>query len=48
MAKKIQSNVFSLTAALWAKLELKAAEPRTIDPAKPIVRSRIGPSNDVP
>jgi hypothetical protein len=47
MAKKIQSNECSLTAAVWAKLEAKAAEARSVHPAKPIVQvasyARINP-----
>jgi hypothetical protein len=45
MAKKIQSNECSLTAAVWAKLEAKAAEARSVHPAKPIVQSCIVRSN---
>jgi hypothetical protein len=33
MTKKIQSNVFSLTALDWAKLASKPAEARSIDAA---------------
>ena len=38
MEKKIQSNVFSLTAAVWAKLAVKNAEAGSIDAAKPTSR----------